>query len=87
MSTMRRTSVEPIRKLYNDPYVLYIGIFSFLHSFTTYIGGNQREKDRERAAKKAAANAKKPKESASSLAARKEACVDFLALSNFLDAV
>lgn len=58
---MRRTSVEPIRKLYNDPYVLYIGIFSFLHSFTTYIGGNQREKDRERAAKKAAANAKKAK--------------------------
>lgn len=37
------------------------------------IGGNQREKDRERSAKKAAANAKKPKESASSLQARKEA--------------
>lgn len=38
-------------------------------------GGNQREKDRERAAKKAAANAKKPKESANTLAARKEAYV------------
>ncbi|KAH8120722.1 hypothetical protein DFH11DRAFT_1722463 [Phellopilus nigrolimitatus] len=35
--------------------------------------GNQREKDRERAAKKVAANAKKPKESAASLQARKEA--------------
>lgn len=84
---MRRSSVEPIRKLYNDPYVLYIAIIFFLHPFTIHIGGNQREKDRERATKKAAANAKKPKESASSLAARKEACVDFLSLSNFLDTV
>ncbi|KAF8823921.1 hypothetical protein HHX47_DHR9000265 [Lentinula edodes] len=35
--------------------------------------GNQRDQDRLKAQKKAAANAKKPKESASSLAKRKEA--------------
>ncbi|KAH8101451.1 hypothetical protein BXZ70DRAFT_1007282 [Cristinia sonorae] len=39
---------------------------------TTDIGGNQREMDRLKAQKKAAANAKKPKESAASLQARKE---------------
>jgi hypothetical protein len=36
------------------------------------VGGNQREKDRERAQKKLA-NAKKPKESATTLQKRKEA--------------
>lgn len=39
------------------------------------LGGNQREQDRLKAQKKAAANAKKPKESATNLAKRKEACV------------
>ncbi|KAG6831634.1 hypothetical protein H0H92_008711 [Tricholoma furcatifolium] len=34
--------------------------------------GNQRDQDRAKAQKKAAANAKKPKESATSLAKRKE---------------
>ena len=38
-------------------------------------GGNQREQDRAKAQKKAAANKAKPKESASSLAKRKEAYV------------
>ncbi|KAI0284391.1 hypothetical protein BC826DRAFT_919823 [Russula brevipes] len=37
------------------------------------IGGNQREVDRQKAQTKAAANKSKPKESASSLAKRKEA--------------
>jgi hypothetical protein len=37
-----------------------------------FIGGNQREVDRQKAQKKAAANKSKPKESASSLAKRKE---------------
>jgi hypothetical protein len=36
------------------------------------IGGNQREVDRQKAQKKAAANKPKPKESGSSLAKRKE---------------
>ncbi|KAH8799615.1 hypothetical protein DL96DRAFT_1564592 [Flagelloscypha sp. PMI_526] len=44
----------------------------------TYECGNQRENDRARAAKKAAANAKKPKESANSLAQRKERDADIL---------
>ena len=39
------------------------------------LGGNQRDQDRLKAQKKAAANKTKPKESASSLAKRKEACV------------
>jgi hypothetical protein len=38
-----------------------------------HLGGNQRDQDRLKAQKKAAANAKKPKESAASLAKRKEA--------------
>jgi len=40
---------------------------------STHLGGNQREQDRLKAQKKAAANAKKPKESATNLAKRKEA--------------
>jgi len=36
-------------------------------------GGNQREQDRQKAQKKAAAAQKKPKESGASLAKRKEA--------------
>lgn len=45
--------------------------FPFILSWSD-VGGNQRDKDREKAQKKAAANAKKPKESASSLQQRKE---------------
>ncbi|KAJ3753192.1 hypothetical protein EV361DRAFT_948129 [Lentinula raphanica] len=40
--------------------------------------GNQREQDRLKAQKKAAANAKKPKESANTLAKRKEADAEIL---------
>ena len=39
------------------------------------LGGNQREQDRLKANKKAAAGQKKPKESAAGLAKRKEAYV------------
>jgi hypothetical protein len=45
---------------------------SLFLSVSAPAGGNQREKDRERAAKKAAAGQNKTKESASSLAKRKE---------------
>lgn len=38
-----------------------------------FLGGNQRDSDREKAQKKAAAMQKKPKESATSLQKRKEA--------------
>lgn len=57
-------------------------IYTHLASRTTdlriYLGGNQRETDRAKAAKKAAANKTKPKESSASLAKRKEACVAYL---------
>ncbi|KAH7926193.1 hypothetical protein BV22DRAFT_1128374 [Leucogyrophana mollusca] len=53
------------------------------------LGGNQRDMDRAKAQKKAAAQAKKPKESATSLAKRKEADTESQAegmdqLSHFL---
>lgn len=52
---------------------LYIHEHGSIHwRFFGSLGGNQREQDRLKAQKKAAANAKKPKESAASLAKRKE---------------
>lgn len=43
-----------------------------------FLGGNQREQDRLKAQKKAAAQQKKPKESATNLVKRKEAYVSRL---------
>jgi len=43
-----------------------------------FLGGNQREQDRLKAQKKAAAQQKKPKESATNLTKRKEAYVSFV---------
>ncbi|KAK1224358.1 hypothetical protein PQX77_012742 [Marasmius sp. AFHP31] len=48
--------------------------FSFIHA---WLGGNQREQDRLKAQKKAAGQ-KKPKESATNLAKRKEADAEAL---------
>jgi len=45
------------------------------HNHLLCSGGNQRELAREKAAKKAAANSKGPKQSGASLAKRKEECV------------
>lgn len=52
---------------------IYLNIIAIRFAHLQPLGGNQREQDRLKAQKKAAAGQKKPKESASSLAKRKEA--------------
>ncbi|KAI0327989.1 hypothetical protein GY45DRAFT_1326930 [Cubamyces sp. BRFM 1775] len=73
-------TTTPRRRGRDDSYVypvtIALGCLDSLqilyHIHHELIGGNQREMDRQKAQKKLQANAKKPKESAQSLQARKE---------------